>query len=64
MCATAVCAGFALLHYAAKWDRVDVIELLLSNCANKGVEDFSGVWQCHFACRVSDLKFVLQVVHL
>jgi len=34
--------GYAMLHYAAKWDRVDVAKLLLFNGANPNLKNWDG----------------------
>jgi ankyrin repeat protein len=37
------CDGWGVLHYAAKWDRVDVLELMLNYGADPLQEDWEGV---------------------
>jgi len=37
------CDGWGVLHYAAKWDRTDVIELMLNYGADATQEDWNGV---------------------
>lgn len=43
--------GFAALHYAAQLDRVEILNLLLDNGANRDVQGENGVTPLHLASK-------------
>ena len=55
------CDGWSVLHYAAKWDRVDVLELMLNYGADPLQEDWNGVRPHEIAREKGNYAFLKRI---